>query len=82
MCKRTISNELHRHRLKSRSSRKNPLLKKIHIKFRLDFAKTYTQCSDDFFKQRFWPGAGEDRTAYSQKNTIHTMKYGGRNIMV
>jgi transposase len=97
VCKRTISNELHRQKLKSRSPRKTPLLKKTHIKSRLNFAKTYSECNDDFFKQILWSDESkielyghndathvwrEDGTAYSQKNTIPTVKHGGGSIMV
>ena len=51
VCKRTISSELHRQQLKSRRPRKTPMLKKCHIKSRLDFAKTNLQHDDDYFKQ-------------------------------
>lgn len=97
VCKRTISSELHRQQLKSRSPRKTPMLKKCHIKSRLEFAKTNLQYNDDYFKQILWSDESkielyghndathvwrEDGAAYIQKNTIPTVKHGGGSIMV
>ena len=97
VCKRTISSELHSQHLKSRSPRKTPMLKKCHLKFRLEFAKTNLQHGDDYFKQILWSDESKielyghndathvwrkDGTAYNQKNTIPTVKHGAGNIMV
>ena len=73
------------------------MLKKRHIKSRLDFDKTNLQRYDDYFKKRFLSDESkivifghndathvwrEDGAVYSQKNTIPTMKHGCGNIMV
>ena len=39
---------------KSRTSCKTHMLKKWHIKSRLDFAKTDLQSDDDYFKKNLW----------------------------
>ena len=97
VCKKTISSALHRQQLKSRTPRKIPMLKKCHLKSRLEFAKTNLQQDDDYFKQVLWSDESKielyghndathvwrkDGTAYKQKNTIPTVKHGGGNIMV
>ena len=97
VCKRTISKELRRQNIKSRSPRKTPLLTKRHLKLRLEFAKTYLNKNDDFFKQILWSDESKielfghndkthvwrkDGTAYDRKNTIPTVKHGGGNIMI
>ena len=73
------------------------MLKKRHIKSRLDFAKTNLQHDDDYFKKILWSVENktalfvhndathvwrEGGAAYSQKNTIPTMKHGCGNFMV
>lgn len=50
VCKRNISSELHRQQLKSRFPHKTPLLKKHHLKSRLEFAKINLQKHDDYYK--------------------------------
>ena len=73
------------------------MLKKRHIKSRLDLAKTDLQYEDDYFKKNLWSDESriklfdqndathvwrEDGAAYSQKSTTPTINYGCRNIMV
>ena len=76
---------------------KLPMIKKCHIEKRLDCAKTNLQHCNDYLKQISWYDKSknelfghndathvwrEDGAAYSQKNTISTMKHGGGRIMV
>lgn len=95
--KKTISRELHRHSLRSRSPRKTPFLKKSHMSARLTFAKEYLNKPIEFWKNVLWSDETKivlfghesarhvwrvNGTAYDQKNTIPTVKYGGGSIMV
>ena len=54
VCKKTISSELHRHKLESFKLCKTPMLKKCHFKSRLDFAISNFKQDDDYSKQVVW----------------------------
>ena len=73
------------------------MLKKHHIKSRLECAKTNLQYDKDFFKKNcgltkakvnFFDHNDathvwrEDEVAYGQRNTIPKVEHGGGNIMV
>ncbi len=91
--KKTIGNTLRREGLKSCSARKVPLLKKAHVQTRLKFAND----SEENWVKVLWSdetkiklfGINSTRrvwrrrnAAYDPKNTIPTVKHGGRNIML
>ena len=73
------------------------MIKKCHIKSRLDCAKTNLYHDNEFFKKTLWTdesktdifdnndathASRENGAANSHKNTIPTMKHVGGNIMV
>lgn len=93
----TISRVLHRNDIFSRYARKTPLLTKKHVCARLTFAKEYINKPADFWNNVVWSdetkielfGHNEAKrvwrkngNAYSPKNTIPTVKYGGGSIMI
>ena len=94
--RKTVSSDLHQGKLKSRILRKTPKLIKYHIKSRLGCAKTDLQHENDYFKKKRWSDESEIEViryndailvwreygeAYSQQNTIPTMKHCDGNIM-
>lgn len=95
--KDTISRALNRTGLFSRSPRKVPLLKPQHVKARLNYAKTYGEKPQEFWDKVIWSDETKielfgrnsatrvwrkDGSAYNNKNTIPTVKFGGGSIMV
>ena len=94
--KRTISNTLHREGLKSCCARKVPLLK-AHVQARLKFAKEHLDDPEEAWEKMMWSDETKielcginltrcvwrKRNAeYNPKNTIPTVKHGGRNLML
>lgn len=95
--KDSISRALNRNGLFSRSPRKVPLLKRQHVKARLDFVKTYGEKPQEFWDKIIWSDETKielfgrnsatrvwrkDGSAFNNKNTIPTVKFGGGSIMV
>ncbi|KAF2362667.1 Transposase Tc1-like [Trinorchestia longiramus] len=95
--KRTISNEIHRNSLKSRSPRKTPLLLKRNRDARLEFVREHNEkeksCwervlrTDESKIELFGHNSlnyvwRKDGEAFNPKNTIPTIKFGGGHIMV
>ena len=83
--------------MKIRNPRKTPTLKQWHTNFRLEFPKTNLLQYNDYFKLILWSDESKILlsrhnnathvwvvivAAYSQKNTIPTMKHGGSNILI
>uniref|UniRef100_A0A8C7T1N2 Transposase Tc1-like domain-containing protein n=1 Tax=Oncorhynchus mykiss TaxID=8022 RepID=A0A8C7T1N2_ONCMY len=89
--KKTISNTLRRHGLKSCSARKVPLLKPAHVQARLKFAndhlddpeeghdETKTELFGLNSTRRVWR---KQKDEYNRRNTIPTVKHGGGNIIL
>lgn len=95
--KDTISRTIHRKGIFSRSPRKTPLLKRMHVRSRLDFANEFIAKPKEFWDNVLWsdetkielfgrPGTQKvwrkKGTEYLPKNTIPTVKFGGGSIMV
>ncbi|XDV26407.1 hypothetical protein PO909_030137 [Leuciscus waleckii] len=94
--KKTISNTLRRHGLKSCSARKVPLLKLAHVQARLKFANLHLDDPEEEWEKVMWSdetkkelfGLNSTRRVwrkkdeYNPKNTIPTMKHGGGNIIL
>ena len=95
--KRTITNTLHHKGLKSCCACKVPLLKKAHVQARLKFAKEHLDDPEEAWEKVMWPdetkielfGINSTRhvwrkrnAEYNPKNTIHTVKHGGGNLML
>lgn len=95
--KDTISRAIHQKGIFSRSPRKTPLLKPMHVRARLDFANEFVIKPKEFWDNILWsnetkielfgrPGTQKvwrkKNTEYSPKNTIPTVKFGGGSIMV
>lgn len=95
--KKTVARVLHRNGLHAHRPRKTPLLKKRHLKARLDYAKGNLEKDSTHWKRVIW----SDETklelfghrnvafvwrkkgeAYNPKNTIPTVKHGGGSIML
>ncbi|KAK6319203.1 hypothetical protein J4Q44_G00104140 [Coregonus suidteri] len=89
--KKTISNTLRRHGLKSCSARKVPLLKPAHVQARLKFANDHLDDSEEEWEKVMWSdetkielfGLYSTRRVwrkkndeYNPKNTIPTVKHG------
>ncbi|KAK6298276.1 hypothetical protein J4Q44_G00313310 [Coregonus suidteri] len=94
--KKTISNTLRRHGLKSCSTRKVPLLKPAHVQARLKFANDHLDDPEEEWEKVMWSdetkielfGLNSTRRVwrkkkdeYNPKNTIPTVKHGGGNII-
>uniref|UniRef100_A0A8C7TU33 Transposase Tc1-like domain-containing protein n=1 Tax=Oncorhynchus mykiss TaxID=8022 RepID=A0A8C7TU33_ONCMY len=95
--KKTVSNTLHRHGLKSCSARKVPLLKPAHVQARLKFANDHLDDPEEEWEKVMWSdetkielfGLNSTRRVwrkkkdkYNPKNTIPTVKHGGGNIIL
>ncbi|KAK3507460.1 hypothetical protein QTP70_021817, partial [Hemibagrus guttatus] len=73
--KATISNTLRRQGLKSCSARRVPLLKPVHVRARLKFAREHLDDPEEDGRMR-------KNAELHPKNTIPTVKHGGGNIML
>ncbi|KAK3561793.1 hypothetical protein QTP86_014371 [Hemibagrus guttatus] len=95
--KATISNTLRRQGLKSCSARRVPLLKPVHVQARLKFAREHLDDPEEDWENVIWSDEtkielfGKNSTCrvwrrknaeLHPKNTIPTVKHGGRNIML
>ncbi|KAK6297049.1 hypothetical protein J4Q44_G00331910 [Coregonus suidteri] len=95
--KKTISNTLCRHGLKSCSARKVPLLKPAHVQAHLKFANDHLDDPEEDWEKVMWSdetkielfGLNSTRRVwrkkkdeYNPKNTIPTVKHRGGNIIL
>ncbi|KAK3548506.1 hypothetical protein QTP70_013355 [Hemibagrus guttatus] len=95
--KATISNTLRRQGLKSCSARRVPLLKPVHVRARLKFAREHLDDPEENWENVIWSDEtkielfGKNSTCrvwkrknaeLHPKNTIPTVKHGGGNIML
>ncbi|KAK3569652.1 hypothetical protein QTP86_002651 [Hemibagrus guttatus] len=95
--KATISNTLRRQGLKSCSARHVPLLKPVHVRARLKFAREHLDDPEEDWENVIWSDEtkielfGKNSTCrvwrrknaeLHPKNTIPTVKHGGGNIML
>ncbi|KAK3538434.1 hypothetical protein QTP86_002334, partial [Hemibagrus guttatus] len=95
--KATISNTLRRQGLKSCSARRVPLLKPVHVRARLKFARKHLDDPEEDWENVIWSDEtkielfGKNSTCrvwrrknaeLHPKNTIPTVKNGGGNIML
>uniref|UniRef100_A0A8C7LNS2 Transposase Tc1-like domain-containing protein n=1 Tax=Oncorhynchus mykiss TaxID=8022 RepID=A0A8C7LNS2_ONCMY len=95
--KKTISNTLRCHGLKSCSARNVPLLKPAHVQARLKFANDHLDDPEEEWEKVMWSdetkielfGLNSTRRVwrkkkdeYNPKNTIPTVKHGGGNIIL
>ncbi|KAK3545503.1 hypothetical protein QTP70_007749 [Hemibagrus guttatus] len=95
--KATISNTLHCQGLKSCSARHVPLLKPVHVRARLKFAREHLDDPEEDWENVIWSDEtkielfGKNSTyrvwrrknaELHPKNTIPTVKHGGGNIML
>ncbi|KAK3522335.1 hypothetical protein QTP86_005286 [Hemibagrus guttatus] len=95
--KATISNTLRRQGLKSCSARRVPLLKPVHVRARLKFAREHLDDPEEDWENVIWSDEtkielfGKNSTCrvwrrknaeLHPKNTIPTVKHGGGNIML
>ncbi|KAK3505679.1 hypothetical protein QTP70_020760, partial [Hemibagrus guttatus] len=97
VAKATISNTLRRQGLKSCSARRVPLLKPVHVRARLKFAREHLDDPEEDWENVVWSDEtkielfGKNSTCrvwrrknaeLQPKNTIPTVKHGGGNIML
>ncbi|KAK3569768.1 hypothetical protein QTP86_004195 [Hemibagrus guttatus] len=95
--KATISNTLRRQGLKSCSARRVPLLKPVHVRAHLKFAREHLDDPEEDWENVIWSDEtkikhfGKNSTCrvwrrknaeLHPKNTIPTVKHGGGNIML
>ncbi|KAK3507554.1 hypothetical protein QTP70_028460, partial [Hemibagrus guttatus] len=95
--KATISNTLRRQGLKSCSARRVPLLKPVHVRAHLKFAREHLDDAEEDWENVIWSDEtkielfGKNSTCrvwrrknaeLHPKNTIPTVKHGGGNIML
>lgn len=95
--KATISNTLRRQGLRSCSARRVPLLKPVHVRARLKFAREHLDDPEEDWENVIWSdetkvelfGRNTTRRVWRRenaelqpKNTIPTVKHGGGNIML
>ena len=96
VCKNTIRTVLRKKGFHSRSPRKTPLLKPIHVKRRLNFSKEHLEKPSSFWNKILWSDETKielfgrnsvsrvwrkKNSAFEPKNTIPTVKFGGGSIM-
>ena len=94
--KKTISNTLRRHGLKSCSARKVPLLKPAHVQDHLKFANDHLDDPEEEWEKVMWSDETKielfglystrhvwrmKKDEYNPKNTIPPVKHGGGNIL-
>ncbi|KAK3531747.1 hypothetical protein QTP70_027293, partial [Hemibagrus guttatus] len=95
--KATISNTLRRQGLKSCSARRVPLLKPVHVRARLKFAREHLDDPEEDWENVIWSDETKielfgknsicrvwrrKNAELHPKNTIPTVKHGGGNIML
>uniref|UniRef100_A0A8C7MLT3 Transposase Tc1-like domain-containing protein n=1 Tax=Oncorhynchus kisutch TaxID=8019 RepID=A0A8C7MLT3_ONCKI len=95
--KKTSSNTLRRHGLKSCSARKVPLLKPAHVQARMKFANDLLDDPEEEWEKVTWSDETKielfglnstrrvwrkEKDEYNPKNTIPTVKHGGGNIIL
>ncbi|KAK3553551.1 hypothetical protein QTP70_004577 [Hemibagrus guttatus] len=95
--KATISHTLRRQGLKSCSARRVPLLKPVHVRARLEFAREHLDDPEEDWENVIWSDEtkielfGKNSTCgvwrrknaeLHPKNTVPTVKHGGGNIML
>lgn len=95
--KNTIRTALRKHGLHSRSPRKTPLLKPVHVENRLNYAKEHLEKPSEFWDNVLWSDETKielfgrnsvshvwrtKNSAFDPRNTIPTVKFGGGSIMV
>ncbi|CAJ0950910.1 unnamed protein product [Ranitomeya imitator] len=93
----TISNTLRHHGLRSCSARRVPLLKPVHVRARLKFAREHLDDPEEFWENVLWSDETKlelfgrsttcrvwrkKNTELHPSNTIPTVKHGGGNIML
>ncbi|CAJ0918819.1 unnamed protein product [Ranitomeya imitator] len=93
----TISNTLRHHGLRSCSARRVPLLKPVHVRARLKFAREHLDDPKEFWENVLWSDETKlelfgrnttcrvwrkKNTELHPSNTIPTVKHGGGNIML
>ncbi|CAJ0961747.1 unnamed protein product [Ranitomeya imitator] len=93
----TISNTLRHHGLRTCSARRVPLLKPVHVRARLKFAREHLDDPEEFWKNVLWSDETKlelfgrnttcrvwrkKNTELHPSNTIPTVKHGGGNIML
>ncbi|CAJ0949011.1 unnamed protein product, partial [Ranitomeya imitator] len=93
----TISNTLRHHGLRSCSARRVPLLKQVHVRARLKFAREHLDDPEEFWENVLWSDETKlelfgrnttcrvwrkKNTELHPSNTIPTVKHGGGNIML
>ncbi|CAJ0962571.1 unnamed protein product [Ranitomeya imitator] len=93
----TISNTLRQHGLRSCSARRVPLLKPVHVRARLKFAREHLDDPEEFWENVLWSDETKlelfgrnttcrvwrkNNTELHPSNTIPTVKHGGGNIML
>ncbi|CAJ0958423.1 unnamed protein product [Ranitomeya imitator] len=93
----TISNTLCHHGLRSCSARRVPLVKPVHVRARLKFAREHLDDPEEFWENVLWSDETKlelfgrnttcrvwrkKNTELHPSNTIPTVKHGGGNIML
>ncbi|CAJ0952378.1 unnamed protein product [Ranitomeya imitator] len=93
----TISNTLRHHGLRSCSARRVPLLKPVHVRAHLKFAREHLDDPEEFWENVLWSDETKlelfgrnttclvwrkKNTELHPSNTIPTVKHGGGNIML
>ncbi|CAJ0967625.1 unnamed protein product [Ranitomeya imitator] len=93
----TISNTLRHHGLRSCSARRVPLLKQVHVRARLKFAREHLDDPEEFWENVLWSDETKlellgrnttcrvwrkKNTELHPSNTIPTVKHGGGNLML
>ena len=95
VCKNTIRTVLRKRGFHSRSPRKTPLLKEIHVKERRNFAEEHLSKPSSFWDKILWSDETkielfgrncfsrvwrQKNSAFHPKNTVPTVKFGGGSI--